>query len=314
MKVNNTRFKEEFNIEGDINFISDRSNCKGYYLKKLKKINELNSNDIAALKKIGYLIDNDATISSIQSTGLVKIINSASVPNINEKFLRNILYTLFVVMLLFNVMLFRNLNIFQVEFLETEVTVKVYIYGFTVFMFGVIFIHELAHIIVSRIQEVEIFKLGFKLKYYIFPMIYVKILPTGNNTKRANIAFAGNVADQLLTFFYILLIIYLAKDTLLYNVIKFALIMQIFMTIANYNLLMPTDFTNFILSTFKNENFRERALKYCKSLIIRKGQNKEYFATSKEKFFAVAYVLIFTVILVYIYIIIVLNILSNINF
>lgn len=172
--------------------------------------------------------------------------------------------------------------------------------GILIFLFGVICVHEMSHIIIARIQNIYVKKVGFKLKYYIFPIFYVKIFPTLDNHKKANVAFAGLVADMFLLLVYE--IIYHITGL---QMIRFALGLQFIMSIYNYNLLLPTDFTNAVAQFFKVGNFRKQAFDYTKSLLT---FNKNIKISKKKRLFYISYSLLFILLLGYFS----LNILSQI--
>ena len=178
--------------------------------------------------------------------------------------------------------------------------------GMICFLLGVILIHEFSHILISRISNILVLKLGFKLKYYIFPIFYVKAMPTSHRMKKVNIAFVGLVADLLLVNIYFYLY-FLYNDSMYFLV---ALKLQFLLLLFNYNILLPTDFTQALLNYIHKENLRKEMFKEIKNLIFKKQKTKNYL-TKKRIILYSTYILLFIVFWLYVFINIIYTLIYN---
>ncbi|NWK83664.1 hypothetical protein HYE69_02450 [Staphylococcus sp. GSSP0090] len=163
-----------------------------------------------------------------------------------------------------------------------------FILGIFLFFIGVICIHEFSHILIARMSNILVLKLGAKFKYYIFPIIYVKAMPTSFRMKKVNIAFAGLIADLLIINIYIFL--YLTLENYFFLIaLKFHFLLFIF----NYNILLPTDFTQAFLNLIHKEKFRDTAFKNFKTLVL--NSNSDINVNKTQKYIYVLYSLLFVV-------------------
>ncbi|MFL0584946.1 hypothetical protein ACH0B6_20545 [Solibacillus silvestris] len=241
-------------------FLSNRKNCKGYYIN-LNQMDEkqLTTEKIDSLISIGFYEE-----EKYKKPHFINNLISFK-KGINEKVLLRInillmilgtiitLITIYWAWPVLNSM--STVTIEKVEFLK----------AILIFMAGLIIIHEMFHVISARMQLIEVYSIWFKLKYYFIPIFYVKIVPTGNDIKRANIAFAGNVADLLLIVTYSCAL--MITEQPYWSVV---LIFQIVMSIFNYNILFPTDFYLGLFSGIGKATFRVKAIKFTKEWISRK--------------------------------------------
>lgn len=260
--------KKNLNFEIEISgtnslFFVDRENGKGYYVENLnlQKLSLLEENDVYLEKliMIGYYI-NDNTISKAISKNRWQ---NSLFPELKVNEVRLFIYLIVSYIVLLSTILFLFIKFPLVNNLAFTATVMDYIIVLILFYSGVYLVHEYFHVIIAKIQGIEIRKIGFKVKYYIFPIAYVQFMPTSKDKVRANIAFAGNVADLILLLIYYL--IYLTTHSIHFYYVLF---FQILMTFWNYNPFLPTDFLIFILSYCKIPSFRVKALKLTKNYIV----------------------------------------------
>lgn len=258
----NSNFEIEENGTNSLFFI-DRENGRGYYVNNLNlfKLSLLEQNDVYLEKliEIGYYQNNNVFLKKVSKNRW----QNSLFPElrINESKLFIVLIILYFTLLSTTLFLFINFPL--VTDLKYNANLLDYIIVLAIFYAGVYLIHEYFHVIISKIQGIEIRKIGFKIKYYMFPIAYVQFMPTSRDRARANIAFAGNVADLFLLVTYYL--IYLHTN---YIYFYFVLFFQLVMTFWNYNLFLPTDFLIFILSYFKIPSFRVKSLKMTKKYLF----------------------------------------------
>ncbi|MEJ8303503.1 site-2 protease family protein [Saccharibacillus sacchari] len=251
MKIN-----ENFVVEtmGDNRyFFSNRENGKGYYITGRLELDEamLLKKQPPSLVKIGYLVPADHQVRD--RNRINDILNFKQETNAGKL----LGWMVAGIILSFFSIIFLSLN--HKEIFATELNTMSGIQGAILFFIGILFVHEVFHIIAARMQQIEVIKVGFRLKYYFFPIAYVRILATGHNLKRANVALAGNLADVLLANAYMLLFLNFQEP-----IYAIAFSLQLTMLFFNYNLLLPTDFTIFLLSLIKKPDFRANAIAYTK--------------------------------------------------
>lgn len=251
MKIN-----ENFVVEmmGDNRyFFSNRENGKGYYITGRLELDEalLLKKQPPSLVKIGYLVPAD---HEVRKRNRINDILDFKQETSAGKLLG---WMIVGIILSFFSIIFLSLNHKEIFAIGLNTTAG--LYGAILFFVGILFVHEVFHIIAARMQRIEVVKVGFRLKYYFFPIAYVRILATGNNLKRANVALAGNLADVLLANLYMLLFLNAQEP-----VYAIAFSLQLTMLFFNYNLLLPTDFTIFLLSLIKKPDFRADAIAYTK--------------------------------------------------
>ncbi|MGU7946665.1 hypothetical protein ACS60E_03140 [Streptococcus suis] len=244
-------------------FFIDRENGRGYYVENisLHKLSLLEEREvyIEKLVEIGYYQKNDAFFSKVSKNRW----QNSLFPElrINETKLFVLLIALYFLLLSITFFLFINFPL--LTDLKYSPKLMDYIITLVIFYSGIYLIHEYFHVIIAKIQGIEIRKIGFKIKYFLFPIAYVQFMPTSRDRARANIAFAGNVADLFLLITYYL--IYLHTN---FVQLYFVLFFQLVMTFWNYNIFLPTDFLLFILSYFKKPSFRVKALKFTKKYVL----------------------------------------------
>lgn len=266
-------------------FLSNKENGTGYYVVSKRDIRstEILENTPEVLHKINYITDQLPL--PVEEKWINRFIKFAN-PYNERSLLTTLLLTFFVSIALLVYMTIQG-DFFQktVAFSPGKTVLAV-----GVFLLGVTFIHEVLHIIVARMQDIYIFKYGMKFKYYFIPILYVRILPTGNNIKRSNVAFAGNVADLFLLIIYITLF-YLTGNDLFIQVFYFQMIMLFF----NYNPLFPTDFYIFLFSLLRKSDFRYRSILYTKYTfkISKKIDAKTLSKDTRTKAFYLLYGLAF---------------------
>ena len=257
----NPNFKIEDLGENQLFFIN-KNKGTGYYVDNinLSRLRTLEEQGIflQPLKEIGYYIEENMNVSIAKlswTNGLYPNCNLSS---------NTVFYLLISMFMIF----FSVLAIAVIKFPLPDINnLKIegigYIYILVLFYTGIYLIHENFHIIVAKLQGIEVKKIGFKFKYYIFPIAFVKILPTGKDRVRSNIALAGNVADLLLLIIYYFICL-ISKNVYFYYVLFF----QFGLAFWNYNILLPTDFHLFLISYFKKRNFRSKALNYTKDFFF----------------------------------------------
>lgn len=243
-------------------FLSNRKNCKGYYVN-LAQIDE---------KKLIT-----EKFESLISIGLYDEETYKKPHFINKLifFKKEISEILLLRLNIFLMVVGTILTLFTINqawpILSSMATVTIgrmdFLKAIAIFLIGIIIIHEMFHIISARIQKIEVYSIWFKLKYYFIPIFYVKIVPTGNGIKRANIAFAGNIADLLLIVIYSLAL--MLTEEPYWSVV---LIFQIVMSICNYNILFPTDFYLGLFSSIGKAAFRVNAIQFTKEWLQRKAK------------------------------------------
>ncbi|MGE7917631.1 hypothetical protein ACQKM9_01630 [Viridibacillus sp. NPDC093762] len=246
-------------------FLSNRKSCKGYYIHlNNERVENLTEYRIESLIPIGFY-DED----SYKKPHLINKFISFQRP-MEEKKLFSISIWIMIVGIIGAIISvwyawpvmkdMSNLRMVRSEFLQS----------IAIFLIGIIVIHEMFHVISARLQQIEVFSIWFKLKFYFIPIFYVKIIPTGNDLKRANIAFAGNIADVLLIMLYSGVVI-LTEDPMWSIVLSFQLIMSVF----NYNILFPTDFYIGLFSFIKKPNFRVESVNFTKQFFRKPTTIKE---------------------------------------
>lgn len=282
MKIN-----ENFVVEtmGDNRyFFSNRENGKGYYITGRLELDEaaLLQKMPPSLVKIGYLVPTD---HEVRKRNVVNDILNFKQETHAGKLLGWMIFGILLSFFSMITLAFDHKEIFAIE-LNTVSGIQ----GAILFFVGILFVHEVFHIIAARMQQIEVVKVGFRLKYYFFPIAYVRILATGNNLKRANVALAGNLADVLLANIYLLLFLNFQEP-----IYAIAFSLQLTMLFFNYNLLLPTDFTIFLLSLIRRPDFRANAIAYTK-FKLRVGKTvKESLLTAGRgvQFAYLAYGLVF---------------------
>jgi hypothetical protein len=285
LNINENFIVEE--LSKGIFFLSNKETGTGYYVHSQRDIcsKDILTNTPEILYKINYIIDKQT--SPLKEKKINRLIQFKN--PFNEKKLLIILLALFFIFLGSLTLMFVKGSIYgkMVQFSTGKTII-----AFSIFLLGVIFVHELLHILISRMQNIGIFKYGIKLRYYFIPILYVRILPTGNNLKRANIAFAGNIADLLLLNIYASL--YLCTGLDLFLQIFY---IQMIMLLFNYNLFLPTDFYIFLFSLMNKSDFRTRAIKFThySFRISKKIDSKTLQQTKKTKFFYLLYGITFNI-------------------
>ncbi|WP_100332279.1 zinc metalloprotease [Bacillus xiapuensis] len=291
----NPNFSIEFLNENKY-FLFDRKNCKGYYLTYKGDIEAtLKKEKIEELNKIGFY--DDTELKEEHWVNKIFITNS----NISPKFIliNQLIFFLGLLPIAITLLIqsFDGIGYLDFELLNF----KEYGIAMLVFLGGILFIHEMLHVVISRMQGIEIFSIAFKLKYYFIPIFYVKIVPTGNDLKRANVAFAGNIADLILIILYSSLALIFQQPEFI-----ICLNLQLIMSIFNYNIFFPTDFYLGIFSLIGKSNFRTEAINYTKQFIFSK--KKQSILKGYRDIIKLAYGLAFYVIVLFMFVIMVLNV------
>ena len=282
MKIN-----ENFVVEtmGDNRyFFSNRENGKGYYITGRLELDEalLLEKQPPSLIQIGYLVPSDHEVRKRNRVN--EILNFKNETNAGK------LLGWMIVGIILSFYSMISLIISHKEIFSVRLDTMSGIQGAVLFFLGILLVHEVFHIIAARMQRIEVVKVGFRMKYYFFPIVYVRILATGNNLKRANVALAGNLADALLANLYMLLFLSFQEP-----VYAIAFSLQLTMLFFNYNLLLPTDFTIFLLSLIRKPDFRANAIAYTKFKLKVSKSIKESLlkAGVSTKFAYLAYGLVF---------------------
>lgn len=276
-------FMFEYDNTGKVVYIVDMLTAKGYRVSG--NIND----DILKnfLNKIRRSRNTD--IGSIPRW--LKFVNSKT-SNFSSKKMINILLITYTIFVLSNMMILLsgtyNLIPWNYNFFNSFTSIQV-IMGILLFVAGLLIVHEGSHILISIVQGIPVSKLGFKIKYGFVPMVYVRLFPTSYRNKQLNIAFAGLVADQILIFLY--LVTFKLTNS---NFFQISIILQLVLTVFNYNLLFPSDFTQMILSKINYLSFRREAFLYTFSLL----KMKLSFIPSKINFIKIVYVTLFYIFLI----------------
>lgn len=276
---------EEYDKTGNLVFIVDRRTGRGFHVKR-----NLTSQEKEEL--FSSLENEEVNKKPLSESWINRIFNFNR--EVSSVGISKVLLTTYVSLLAcIGFLAFLNNSIFrttQVSYTKEGLTQL--LIGFGVFIIGVIFIHELSHILVARLQGIYVKKVGFRIRYFIFPIFYVRIFPTSNRQKKINIAFVGLVSDLLLLVIY-------SSSYLIFNsaVLKIALTYQTIMALYNYNVLLPTDFANTLFQFFNIGNFRVEAFEYSKHLFSRKGSTNELHQSlpPKKKILYITYTILFTV-------------------
>jgi len=245
-------------------FLSDREACKGYYIHlNNNTVESLTENRIESLAALG-LYDNEAIYKKPHFINrIIKFSNP-----ISEK----TLFTISILLMLFGILgatlsIWNSWPMMEINGIANfNVDGFVFIKSMLIFLMGIISVHEMAHVLSARLQNIEVFTISFKLKYYFIPIFYVKIVPTGNNLKRANIAFAGNVADSFLIIIYSSM--FIVTGDLIWSIV---LTLQIIMGVFNYNILFPTDFYIGFFSLIKKPDFRVQSINFTNHFFTRRS-------------------------------------------
>ena len=242
-------------------FLSNRKSCKGYYVN-MDQIDEekLVTERFETLMPIGFYEE-----ETYKNPHFINKVISFK-RGLDERFLFKLNIALMIIGAFITLLILyqawpivssmEKITIERIDFLK----------GIFIFLIGIIFIHEMFHVISARMQKIEVYSIWFKLKYYFIPIFYVKIVPTGNDLKRANVAFAGNVADLLLIIAYSVALM-LTEEPYWCVVLIFQLVMSLF----NYNILFPTDFYLGLFSGIGKATFRVNAISFTKQWLQRKS-------------------------------------------
>ena len=262
--LTNDDFIFEYNSSGNLQYIIDQKAIVGYVVKEaptkeeVQKIITSISMNRKSVTKIPKWLNklNDTLLGDLSSKKTSKLLM--------------LIYFVFFSINIINYFNFRNYLKFQMtlDFFSKFNSNQVLI-GIILFFVGLIFLHEGFHIFISLLQGVKVSKLGFKLKYGFIPMLYVRIFPTSYNKKKMNIAFAGLVADQFLLLLFSVFF-WVTKSEVFYV----ALILQITLSVFNYNILFPSDFMQSILSRIDYLEFRNDSFKYLGNIL--KGSKVDF--------------------------------------
>lgn len=262
MKVNPNFIIES--CEDNKIFLSNRKSCKGYYIYlNEEQIACLTEQRIESLTTIGFY---DEAI--YKRPHLINKLISFRYP-IKEQILLSITLWLMALGLIGTIISIWCAWPIIREMSALRIDKQTFIKATMIFIIGIILIHEMFHVISARLQNIEVFSISFKLKYYFIPICYVKIIPTGNDIKRANIAFAGNIADFFLIILYISIFI-TTKNPMWLVVLS----LQSTMSLLNYNIFFPTDFYIGLFSILKKPNFRVQSVKFTKLVLTKKAKLK----------------------------------------
>ncbi|WP_330994580.1 hypothetical protein [Staphylococcus pseudintermedius] len=245
-------------------YIYDSYTGKGYNFKNKnickKEDMTLIENKIISLRQDKKIKSNK--ISSMLNKN-IRPINKFSDQNIFKTLF--ILYTFLILVLVY---LLINTNIKE-HFTYYNHEQSDFVKGVIIFCVAILLIHEMSHAFVARISNIEVVKIGFRLKYYIFPILFVRVRPTSFKQKKINIAFVGLVSDLFLLNSYIILS-YLFPYPYIYILVT----LQFILTLYNYNILFPTDFTQSIFTYFDISEFRKNSSAYLKSVLKRENTFK----------------------------------------
>lgn len=245
-------------------FLSNRKLCKGYYIHlNEEQITDLTKQRIEQLTSIGFY---DEVV--YKRPHLINKLISFRRP-IGEKILLFITLWMIAIGLIGTIFSIWYAWPIMKELSQLKIDKALFIQAIIIFLIGIILIHEMFHVVSARLLNIEVFSISFKLKYYFIPIFYVKIIPTGNDLKRANIAFAGNVADFFLIILYSSIVLITENPMWL---VVFSL--QFTMSLLNYNIFFPTDFYIGLFSMFKKPNFRVQSIKLTKQILTRQAALK----------------------------------------
>ncbi|MDQ6112992.1 hypothetical protein [Enterococcus gallinarum] len=274
---------KEYDDKGNLIFVVDKKTGRGFRLKQTLPLSEVDS----LMENIGEQSQHNLSESMINKFFSFK--NEIS-PVLLSRILI-ILYGSFLGCLVFSSIFMGPIFTKTIIIYTKEGLIHSFI-GLVIFVIGVLFIHEFSHIIAARWQGIYVKKVGFRIRYFIFPVFFVRIFPTSNRQKKMNIAFVGLAADLFLLNIY-------NTAFLISNMTSFrmALTYQLVMTIYNYNILLPTDFSNSLLQFINRGNFRSEAFEYSKWL-IRKESSADNFYQSigrKKKILYLTYTLLFSI-------------------
>ncbi|MER2029613.1 MAG: hypothetical protein ABS903_10635 [Solibacillus sp.] len=249
----------EYDSDGNLSYIVDIQTSKGY------RVNNVNNSNFKVIEQeiFDYItnerIKNTKTLNRTADV-INKIINFKKELSVEK--VKIFLLSLYFLLIPINVWLFIHYSIFNnVFFINSDVLLNTnaFVKGILMFVVGIIFIHEGSHILIARMFNIRIEKIGFKFKYYAMPIFFVRVYPTSYTKKKMNIAFVGLVADLLLLMTYLSLYVTFESPTLL-----IALNFQLLLAIFNYNIFLPTDFTQSVLNYFGKSNLRNEILSYVK--------------------------------------------------
>ena len=289
----NPNFKIEDLGENQLFFIN-KNKGTGYYvdninLSKLRKLEEQGI-FLQPLRNIDYYLEENMDVPIAKLSWVNNIYPNF---NLSSNTVFSLLISMFLIFLSVLVMTVIKFPLPEIKNLKEEGIG--YIYIIAMFYTGVYLIHENFHIIADKLLGIEIKKIGFKFKYYVFPIAFVKIMPTGKDRVRANIALAGNVADLLLLLIYYCICL-MSKNIYFYYILFF----QFGLAFWNYNILLPTDFHLFLISYFKKRNFRSKALNYTKNFFFHPSLEK-FTNVTKTNIIYLLYGIATTFFLIYIY-------------
>jgi hypothetical protein len=278
-----SRYLKEYNNRGELVFIVDKKTAKGFHVRN--SIGDVNIEEIISKKINNNSDDKDISCSCINRiTAFRKIANTTQV----SKLLLALYCTFFLLLALMIIFGKFSLSIHSISNVS-EFDIVNSLKGLFLFVIGVFFIHEFSHVLVARSQDIFIKKIGFRLRYLVFPIFFVRVFPTSNREKKMNIAFVGLVSDLFLLLFYN--ISFLITNQ---SIFQYALSFQLLMTLFNYNILLPTDFTNSVLLYFNFGNFRNEAFEYSKSF-LKRNQTIYKQASKVRRFIYILYTVLFTV-------------------
>ena len=280
------RYKDfilEYNDSGKLSYIVDIVTAKGY---------KINGSVLEA--EIDKLLDGlrDSRKTNISSIPRWLRFINFRLQNYSSKPIARLLifiYASFVLLNIFSVFI-KPIKLFPINytFFSHFSSLQVVV-GICIFITGLIVIHEGGHILVSILQGIPVSKLGFRMKYGIVPMVYVRLYPTMYRNKQINIAFAGLVADQILFFAYLL-----GWDLSHLKSFQVSLLLQVVLTIFNYNLLFPSDLTQMLLSKLDYLDFRKDSFIYLQDII----KNRESIILKKINILKIVYALLFYVLII----------------
>lgn len=254
----------EYDSSGNLRYIVDEKTIVGYIVKESPSEEEVQ-------KIIASISRNRRSITKIPKW--ITKINNILLGNLSSKITFRLLLLLYLIFFLINLINYSihgdNIN-FQINFdFFSKLNSSQVLLGIILFFCGLIFFHEGFHILISLVQGVKVSRIGFKLKYGFVPMLYVRVFPTSYNLKKMNIAIAGLVADQFLLFLFSTLFLILNSE-----IIYIAMLLQVTLSIFNYNILFPSDFTQAVLSKINYLDFRKDSFLYLRGLL--KGSNIDF--------------------------------------
>ena len=257
----NSNYLKEYNNHGKLVFIVDKRTAKGFHVKD-------GASEFEIENSLDKIWENESIKRDLSKTPVNRLIafNSEVKPKKISIFL-SIIYLSLVILIL----IMHTARIFKFSNLIiniTESNVKESLIGLIIFISGAYLIHEFSHVLIARLQGIYIKKMGFRIRYFLFPILFVRVFPTSCREKKINIAFVGLVSDLFLLILYNS---FYVSTTEIY--MQIALNLQFLMTIFNYNIFLPTDFANSIFQYFNQGNFRNQAFIYVKSLFSKQESN-----------------------------------------